>query len=105
MDPSFSLKNRRPYMSRLLKCCVPLGAVLIFVVSAAAQPPDGPPGGPGRPEGTPPPPGAPGLHMAGPGFGLLPGGMPPFEPGRVLPTPLRDELDLTEEQDRQVDDL
>jgi hypothetical protein len=31
--------------------------------------------------------------------------MPPFEPGRVLPTPLRDELDLTEEQDRQVDDL
>jgi Spy/CpxP family protein refolding chaperone len=34
-----------------------------------------------------------------------PPGPPRFEPGKVLPPPLRDELKLTPEQQKQIDDL
>jgi Spy/CpxP family protein refolding chaperone len=79
-----------------------LAASVVLVLPAASQPPGdrgpgqgrsgGPPGG--RPGGPPdrqaPPP--------GPGGGM-------FEPGKVLPPHIRDALDLTEEQQDQLDRL
>lgn len=82
-------------MKRLWTGGLALGGVLAFVVAAASQPPqrqgeirnrdNGPP--PGQHHG--PPPGPPGR----------------FELGRVLPPHVRDELDLTDEQEQQVDQL
>lgn len=58
-----------------------------------AQPPGGPPPGEGRPQdGRPPQDGRRGAP-------------PRFELGRVLPPPLREQLELTEEQSRQLAEL
>jgi hypothetical protein len=66
-----------------------LGAVAVLAAAAASQPPrDKGPGG-GRKDGPP--------------DGPPPGGRPGrFEAGRLLPPPLRDELDLTDEQQEQL---
>lgn len=78
-------------MHRLRHCLLVAGAVFIGTVVAAAQ-------SPGRERGRD--------DDNGP-LGRPPRAGPPgrFEPGRLLPPPIRAELDLTEEQERQLDDL
>jgi hypothetical protein len=66
-------------------------AAVLAIATSLAQPPDGGrPGKKGRGDGNGPPGGGPG------------GGPPRFELGRVLPPFVREELDLTEEQDAQI---
>src|SRR4051794_21352532 len=68
-----------------------LSILVWWVAALIAQPPEGPDKGPGK-KGRPPRGG--------------PGGPPgPFEPGRVLPPPMRDQLNLTAEQQKQLDAL
>jgi hypothetical protein len=63
-----------------------VGAIVACAVTVASQPPEEKGKGPAKHYGSP----------AGP---------PPLELGRVLPPHLRDQLDLTDEQDRQLDEL
>ena len=87
----------------MTKLCVgglALGAVLLSLVMVAAQPPDGKGRGPGKNDA--PSPGGPG----GPPPDRPPGPPPGrFVPGRLLPERIRDELDLTDEQQKQLTDL
>jgi Spy/CpxP family protein refolding chaperone len=88
-------------MTKLWVGGLALGAVLLSLILVAAQPPDGkgwdqakrgapPRGGPDGPLPDGPPPGAP------PGR---------WVPGRLMPEHLRDELDLTDDQEKQLTDL
>jgi hypothetical protein len=81
-------------MRKLCACGLGLGLVLGCIVMAAAQPPEGR-DRPGRGDGPP---------RRGPGG--PPGGPPRgWEPGRVMPPPIREELELTEDQKKQLADL
>lgn len=62
-----------------------LGCLAVCVWSAMSQQPGRPGKGPSRRPGGPPP--------------------GPFEPGRVLPPPIREQLDLTPEQETQLSEL
>jgi hypothetical protein len=82
-------------MKRLCVGVLGLGTIIVFAAAALSQGPPPKDKGPGKP-GEPPP-----RRPDGP-----PGGPPPrFELGRVLPPHLRDELDLTDEQEKQLDEL
>ncbi len=74
-------------MKKTWLATVALGA-LALCAAAAAWPPPNDDGGP-RKKGAPPPPPPP----------------PRFELGRVLPPHFRDELDLSEQQETQLDEL
>jgi hypothetical protein len=67
-----------------------LGALAVFVMTALAQPPEGRDKGPGK-KGPPP------YEKKGP--------PPPFEPGKILPPHVRDTLELSEDQEKQIGDL
>ncbi len=84
-------------MSKLWVGGLALGVMLVSLVMVAAQPPEGKGRGPGRNDG--PPPGGPG----GPPDG--PPGPPRWVPGRLMPERVRDELELTDEQEKQLTDL
>jgi hypothetical protein len=88
----------RTAMKRRLLGVLAGGAVLLLALTAAAQPPDRRDRGPDQDKG---PPGRSG------GFrGERPPGPPgPFEPGKVLPPPLRRDLALSRDQEKQLDDL
>ncbi len=75
-------------MKRLAFGSLVLGVVAWTIVAATAQPPDREQG-PGR---------------VGPPRGGQ-GGPPAFEPGRVLPPPIREGLNLSDEQNKQLDQL
>jgi Spy/CpxP family protein refolding chaperone len=64
----------------------------LFAMTAESQPPEG--GGKEK--------GGRGGQRGGPGG---PGGMRPFELGRVLPPFVKDQLNLTEDQEKQLADL
>jgi hypothetical protein len=81
-------------MKKLLLGLVALGLCGVCVLLAE------PPGGGGGDRKGPPRDGPPG----GPGDGPR-GGPPRFELGHVLPPFVRDQLDLTEEQEKQIADL
>src|SRR5437762_11987040 len=76
-------------MMRLRVAGLALGLAAVFVVTACSQPPDGQP-----PKGKKD------------GFGRGKNGGPPrFELGRILPPFARDQLNLTAEQQQQLDAL
>lgn len=88
-------------MKRVRAGALGLGAVLVCALGAAYQPPpdqDGP--GRGRREGSPP-----GQNGELPRPPRPPGPPGRFEPGHIMPQKIRDRLDLTDEQDQQVDQL
>lgn len=85
-------------MTKLWVGGLALGVMLVSLVVVAAQPPEGKGRGPGRNDG--PPPGGPG---GPPPDG--PPGPPRWVPGRLMPERIRDELELTDEQEKQLNDL
>jgi hypothetical protein len=96
-DASLSDRGKEKAVKRRLGlAALALGAVVAFTLTAASQPPDRQEKGPGR-QGRPQRDGQPG----GPGrFGP-----PRYEPGRLMPPFIRDELELTSEQQDKLDQL
>jgi hypothetical protein len=90
-------------MTKLWVGGLALGAVLVCLVMVAAQPPEKKDRGPGRGDG--PPPGRPGERPPPPDRPGEPPPPPPpgrFVPGRLMPEQIRDELDLTDEQEKEL---
>lgn len=93
-------------MNRTRVGLLALLAAGVFSMTADSQPPDGKDrpagnrGGPGGPGGPPGGPGGPpgGMGGTGMGFGR-------FEVGRLIGPPIRQELKLTEEQEKQLVEL
>jgi hypothetical protein len=76
-------------MKRLVVGTVALGALAIFVLTAVSQPPQD---RDDRPDKKGPPP----FDKKGP---------PPWRPGKIMPPHVRDYLNLSDEQENQIDDL
>lgn len=93
-------------MKRVCAGALGLGAVMVCLLGAAYQPPPPDQDGPGRGRREGPPPRLNG-DFPTPPLPPSPPGLPHgrFEPGRIMPQEVRDRLDLTDEQDQQVDQL
>ena len=84
-------------MNTFVQMVLSLGAAGLGVLLAVAQPPEGEI----RTRQAPP-----GRYGGGPPDGRQPRGGPPrWELGRLIPPPIEDELNLTEEQQKQLHDL
>jgi hypothetical protein len=83
-------------MQTFMRMVLSLGAAGLGVLTAVAQPPEGEI----RTRQAPP-----GRYGGGPDGRQPPGGPPRWELGRLIPPPIEDELNLTEDQQKQLHDL